>query len=86
MDLVGGRRPEYHVIIDPIRLGAANLTLAEITGALTAGNLVQSTGMHEENHTLYLTVVDGRVHGIADIVCRRRMRCDQWINIWFQTT
>jgi multidrug efflux pump subunit AcrB len=67
VDLVGGRRPEYHVIIDPIRLGAANLTLAEITGALTAGNLVQSTGMHEENHTLYLTVVDGRVHGIADI-------------------
>ena len=23
--------------------------------------------MHEENHTLYLTVVDGRVHGIEDI-------------------
>ena len=67
VDLVGGRRPEYHVVVDPIRLGAANLTLAEITEALNATNLVQSSGMHEENHTLYLTVVDGRVHGIADI-------------------
>jgi CzcA family heavy metal efflux pump len=67
VDLVGGRRPEYHVVVDPVRLGAANLSLAEITDALTAANLVQSSGMHEENHTLYLTVVDGRAHGIADI-------------------
>jgi CzcA family heavy metal efflux pump len=67
VDLVGGRRPEYHIVVDPIRLGAANLTLSEITDALNANNLVQSSGMHEENHTLYLTVVDGRVHGIADI-------------------
>jgi CzcA family heavy metal efflux pump len=67
VDLVGGRRPEYHVVVDPVRLGAANLTLAEISDALAATNLVDSAGMHEENHTLYLTVVDGRVHGIADI-------------------
>ncbi len=67
VDLVGGRRPEYHVVVDPVRLGAANLTLAEVSDALAAGNLIAPSGMHEENHTLYLTVVDGRVHGIADI-------------------
>jgi CzcA family heavy metal efflux pump len=67
VDLVGGRRPEYHVVVDPIRLGAANLTLADVTGALNANNLVESSGMHEEDHTLYLTVVDGRVHGAEDI-------------------
>jgi len=67
VDLVGGRRPEYHVVIDPVRLGAANLTLAEVTAALTATNLVESAGMHEEKHTLFLTVVDGRVHGAAGI-------------------
>jgi CzcA family heavy metal efflux pump len=67
VDLVGGRRPEYHIIVDPVRLGAANLSLAEVTAALTANNLVQSSGMHEENHTLYLTVVDGRVHDVSDI-------------------
>jgi CzcA family heavy metal efflux pump len=67
VDLVGGRTPEYHIIVDPLLLSAANLSLAEVTGALNNNNFVASAGMHEENHTLYLTVVDGRVHSIQDI-------------------
>jgi CzcA family heavy metal efflux pump len=67
VDLVGGRRPEYHVIVDPLRLQAAGLSLSDVTEALIKKNLVAPAGMHEENHTLYLTVVDGRVHGIKDI-------------------
>jgi len=67
VDLTGGRAPEYHVIVDPLLLAAENLSLAEVTGALNAGNLVASAGMHEESHTLYLTVVDGRVHSIHEI-------------------
>ncbi len=62
VDLVGGRTPEYHVVVDPLRLQAAGLSLAQVTDALTKNNLVAPTGMHEENHTLYLAVVDGRVH------------------------
>ena len=67
VDLVGGRRPEYHVVIDPIRLDAANLTLVEVSDALAADNLIASAGMIEEKHTLFLTVVDGRVHDTAEI-------------------
>jgi CzcA family heavy metal efflux pump len=67
VDLIGGRRPEYHVIVDPVRLQAANLTLTQVTEALEKNNLVASTGLHEENHMLYLTVVDGRVHSIREI-------------------
>ncbi|MCX6573660.1 MAG: efflux RND transporter permease subunit [Candidatus Aminicenantes bacterium] len=67
VDLVGGRTPEYHIIVDPIRLQAAGLTMAEVTEALNRNNLVSSTGLHEENRMLYLAVVDGRVHSIADI-------------------
>ena len=37
-------------------------------------NLVAPAGMHEENHTLYLTVVDGRVHSIAGHRGLRRHR------------
>src|SRR6266699_6688582 len=55
VDLVGGRTPEYHVIVDPLRLNAARLSLAQVTDALIKTNLVLPTGMHEENHTLYLT-------------------------------
>ena len=67
VDLVGGRTPEYHVIVDPLRLNAARLSLTQVTDAVTRTNLVASTGMHEEDHTLYLTVVDGRVHDIDEI-------------------
>jgi CzcA family heavy metal efflux pump len=67
VDLVGGRTPEYHVIVDPLRLNGAQLSLAQVTDALIKTNLVSPTGMHEENHTLYLTVVDGRVHDIDEI-------------------
>jgi CzcA family heavy metal efflux pump len=67
VDLVGGRTPEYHVVVDPQRLIAAGLTLPQVTEALTRSNLIAPTGMHEENYTLYLAVVDGRVHGIEDI-------------------
>ncbi len=67
VDLVGGRTPEYHVIVDPMRLNAARLSLAQITDTLVKTNLVASSGMHEEDYTLYLTVVDGRVHDIDEI-------------------
>jgi CzcA family heavy metal efflux pump len=67
VDLVGGRTPEYHVIVDPLRLGAAGLSLGEVTEALAKNNLVASAGMHEENHALYLTAVDGRLRSIRDI-------------------
>jgi CzcA family heavy metal efflux pump len=67
VDLVGGRTPEYHIVVDPLSLNAAHLTLSQITDSLIANNFVASAGMHEENHTLYLTVVDGRVHSIQDI-------------------
>lgn len=67
VDLVGGRTPEFHIVADPLSLNAAHLTLSQITDALIANNFVASAGMHEENHTLYLTVVDGRVHSIEDI-------------------
>ncbi len=67
VDLVGGRTPEYHVIVDPLRLQAASLTLVQVTDALSKNNQVTPTGMHEENHTLYLAVVDGRVHNISEI-------------------
>jgi CzcA family heavy metal efflux pump len=67
VDLVGGRTPEYHVIVDPLRLQAAGLSLSDVTESLIKRNLIAPAGMHEENHTLYLTVVDGRVHGPKDI-------------------
>jgi CzcA family heavy metal efflux pump len=67
VDLVGGRTPEFHIVVDPVRLQAAGLTLTQVTEALNKNNLVTSTGLHEENRMMYLAVVDGRVHSIKEI-------------------
>jgi len=67
VDLVGGRTPEYHVIVEPLLLQAAGLSLSDVTESLIKKNLIAPAGMHEENHTLYLAVVDGRVHTLEDI-------------------
>jgi len=65
--IVGGRAPEYHVIVDPLRLQAVNLSLSQVSDALVRNNLIAPTGMLEEDYKLYLTVVDGRVHTLEDI-------------------
>ncbi len=67
VDLVGGREPEYHIVADPLRLAQLNLSLSQVADSLTKSNLVAAGGLHEEKDTLYLTLVDGRVHSIADI-------------------
>ncbi len=67
VDILGGRIPEFQIVVDPLRLQAVNLTLPEVNEALTKNNLISSTGYHEENHKLYLTVVDSRVHSVAEV-------------------
>lgn len=67
VDLVGGRAPEWHVVVDPLKLSAANLALADVTTALEKNNLVAPAGFHSENYTIYLALVDGRVKGPQDL-------------------
>jgi CzcA family heavy metal efflux pump len=67
VEIVGGHVPEYHVIVDPVKLQGAGLGLQDVDDALTKNNLVAPAGMIEENYHLYLTTVDGRVHSPEDI-------------------
>src|ERR1017187_4360261 len=67
VEIIRGHVPEYHVIVDQMKLQAASLGLKEVSDALTKNNLVAPAGMIEENYHLYLTTVDGRVHSPDDI-------------------
>src|SRR5581483_5269438 len=67
VELVGGHVPEFHVIVDPVKLQAAHLSLQDVSDALAKNNLVAPAGQMEENYHLYLTTVDGRVHSPEDI-------------------
>ncbi|MFV2065769.1 MAG: efflux RND transporter permease subunit [Pirellulales bacterium] len=67
ISLVGGRVPEYHVIVDPAKLDAHRLTFGQVTQALSDANQFTPAGMHEENYQLYLAVVDNRLHEPREI-------------------
>ena len=57
--IVGGRRPEYHVLVDPQKLNSYGMPLTKVTEALRNSNLIQASGMVQENYHLYLTTVTG---------------------------
>jgi CzcA family heavy metal efflux pump len=67
VELTGGLVPEYHVILNPLKLQAVHLGLQDVADALNKNNLIAPAGMMEENYHLYLTTVDGRVHSPEDI-------------------
>ncbi|MDQ7017030.1 MAG: efflux RND transporter permease subunit [Gammaproteobacteria bacterium] len=67
VDLVGGRVPEYHVVVDPLKLAAAQLALSDVSTALEQENWVSPAGFHTENYTLYLTLIDGRVRNLEEL-------------------
>lgn len=58
--VLGGAQAEYQVLIDPARLEARGLTLAEVSKALSAANTISAVGRLEDHYKLYLTIVDSR--------------------------
>ncbi len=57
--IVGGRPPEYHVLVDPQKLNSYGMPLTKVTDALRSNNIISPSGMVQENYHLYLTTVTG---------------------------
>jgi CzcA family heavy metal efflux pump len=58
--IAGGQVKEFHVEIDPQKLAARNVTLAQVSEAVKNANVVASPGLIEENHQLELALVSGQ--------------------------
>ena len=67
VNLVGGRVPEWHVVLDPSKLDSHHLTMDQVNQALADANQFTPAGMHEENYQLYLSVVDNRLRDPREI-------------------
>jgi CzcA family heavy metal efflux pump len=65
--IVGGRQPEYHVLVDPQKLNGYGLPLTEVVEAIRNNNMIAPAGMVQENYHLYLTTVTGLVRDREDI-------------------
>ena len=63
----GGQEPEFHIIPDPSRLLAAQVTVTDLLNAVQQSNLVDSPGLLEQNHQLYLGLISGQVRDPAQI-------------------
>src|SRR5437667_5300419 len=58
--VAGGESREFHVVIDPERLAAHNVSVQQVTDAIKASNIIVSPGLIEENHQLELALVSGQ--------------------------
>jgi multidrug efflux pump subunit AcrB len=63
----GGRKREFQVRLDPAALEGRKLSPADVADAIRKSNEVESAGLIESNHELYLSLVDGRARGIAEL-------------------
>jgi multidrug efflux pump subunit AcrB len=57
----GGQEPEFHITPDPSKLLAAGVTVTDILDAVRRTNLIDSPGLLERNHQLFLGLVNGQV-------------------------
>jgi multidrug efflux pump subunit AcrB len=64
VQIQGGRKKEFQVRLEGAVLAGLQMTAADVVQALKAQDDVASAGLHEANHELYLTLVDGRVKGL----------------------
>jgi multidrug efflux pump subunit AcrB len=57
----GGEEPEFHIVPDPAKLLAANVTVTDLLDSVRRTNLIDSPGLFERNHQLVLGLVSGQV-------------------------
>src|SRR5438874_1390283 len=58
--VAGGKSREFHVVIDPDRLAAHNVSVQQVTEAIKDSNIIVSPGLIEENHQLELALISGQ--------------------------
>ncbi len=63
----GGEAPEFHIVPDPAKLRAASVNVSDILAAVDRSNIIESPGLFEQNHELYLGLISGQAHNAQDI-------------------
>ena len=63
----GGQEPEFEITPDPAKLLTTGVTVSDILDTVRRTNLIDSPGLLEQNHQLYLGLVNGQVHTPEEI-------------------
>jgi multidrug efflux pump subunit AcrB len=71
--VLGGETPEVEVSVDPNKLRAYGLTLADVSNALSQTNSIQAVGRLEDNDLLYLAINNNAftsIRSVRDVALR----------------
>ena len=63
----GGQEPEFQIMPDPAKLLTASVTVSDILETVRRTNLIDSPGLLERNHQLFLGLVNGQVRTPEEI-------------------
>jgi CzcA family heavy metal efflux pump len=63
----GGQEPEFQITPDSAKLLTTGVTVSDILDAVQRTNLIDSPGLLEQNHQLYLGLVNGQVTDSSQI-------------------
>jgi CzcA family heavy metal efflux pump len=67
VDVTGGATDEFEVAVDPARLAAYKLSLADVSKAISASNVLMATGRIEDHYKLYLVIADATITKLDDL-------------------
>jgi CzcA family heavy metal efflux pump len=67
VQIQGGRQREFQIRLDTAALAGHRLTPSDVVDAIRSNDFVDSAGLVESNHELYLSLVTGRAEGIDSL-------------------
>src|ERR1700722_18427694 len=63
----GGEVPEFHVVVDPAKMLRSKVAISDILTAINRTNIIDSPGLLNRNHQLYLGLSTAQVHTPEEI-------------------
>src|SRR5579864_2577504 len=67
VEVTGGAQDEFEVAIEPARLAAYKLSLADVSKAIGASNVLMATGRIEDHDKLYLVIANATITRIDEL-------------------
>jgi CzcA family heavy metal efflux pump len=67
INVAGGAQEEFQVSVDPVRLAAYKLSLADVARAIGANNVLAAGGRIEDHYKLYLVVATSPLTNYEDV-------------------
>ena len=63
----GGKIPEFHIVPDLNRLQASGVTILDLVNGVQAANIIDSPGLYEADHQLYLGLIGAQAHSATEL-------------------